>query len=139
MELIIRNIILITAVSVFFTVGCNGYEKVSDREKMYDVASVLKDIATNVDGLIKYGNGKYLEESELILEAVNNDQSRLKIFDGFELHVKIEGNDSSLLLCKEGDAILEDTGCTAESDLHHWRANYLPACDFTIDLSAVCQ
>lgn len=139
MELIIRNIILITAVSVFFTSGCKGYEKASDREKMYDVASALKDIATSVDGLIKYGNGNNLEESELILEAVNNDQSRLKIFDGFELHIKIEGNDSSLLLCKESEAILEDTGCTAESDLHHWRSDHLPVCEFTIDLSAVCH
>lgn len=139
MELIIYRKVFVAVFALILVPGCNGYEKTSDPEKMYDIASGLKDVATSVDGLVKFGNGKSLTESELILEAVNQNRSRLNIFQGFELHVKIEGNNSSLLLCKGDEAMIEDTGCTPESDLNHWRSASAAACEFTIDLQAICQ
>lgn len=133
----IRTVIVVVA--LFFVSGCNGYERTSDPERMHDIASNLKDVATSVDGLVKFGNGQSLSESELLLEAVDHDKSRLRVFDGFELHVRRVGKNSSLLLCKGDQAIIEDTGCTPQSDLNYWQIELKKPCNFTIELLAVCN
>ncbi|MDV6317212.1 hypothetical protein [Idiomarina sp. HP20-50] len=134
-----KKILTLTLLSLLLVAGCNSYADSSDPEKMYDIASDLKDLAAGVDALVKFDNGKNLTKSELLLKAVNHDSSRLEIFTGYDLQLKIEGENSSVLLCEGNRAIIEDSGCSAKSDIHHWKNDSVMACEFTLDLTKVCK
>ena len=117
--------------------GCQANDNKS--EIMYDYDSRLKTIASGVDGLVKFGDGQSLSKDELLLKAVNGKTELLQFPEGYSLSVRIIGNDSEIMLCNNEGALIEDTGCTAKSDLHHWQSATVVPCEFTLKLSDLCH
>lgn len=131
-----------TFVAVLFAVaviGCGSNSKAREPEVMYDMASQLKDIALAVQGTVKYDDGERMSDKELLLAALGNDKSSLEIFGEYQLHVLVEGKRSSLMLCDDEVALIEDSGCTAEVDAHYWNANKPYSCEFKLELAKVCN
>lgn len=120
-------------------VGCDSLPKNKDPEIMYDLASRLKHLATAVDGLVKFADGDKLSKDELLLAAVKNEPSKLRFLEGYTTKVKIEGNNTAMLICRNETAVVEDAGCTAASDVQHWQASQPVACVFTLTLAQICQ
>ncbi|RUO66249.1 hypothetical protein SAMN06297229_0259 [Pseudidiomarina planktonica] len=139
MAMIYRTVTGIAVVLAVLLSGCNSHADTKDPETMYDIASELKDISTSVQGLVKYGNGNELSESNLILQAIDNDESRLEIFSDYTLRVRVDGQRSSVLLCDDDIALIEDSGCTPEVDLHHWNTDVANQCSFVLNLDKVCD
>lgn len=117
--------------------GCQAND--NEVENMYDYASRIKTIASGVDGLVKYGNGKSLLNNELLLKAVNGQSEKLQFPHDYSLLIKVVGNNSEVMLCRNEKALIEDTGCTAKSDLHHWKTQESPPCEFTLNLDDLCN
>lgn len=134
-----QKISVLAGVLLVSLLGCNSFASDTDPEAIYDLASRMKHVATSVDGLVKFGDGKTLSKEELLLAAVKNDPTKLEFLDGYTTNIKVEGNNTAILLCKDETAVIEDTGCTAESDVHHWKADQPVACSFTLNLDQVCQ
>lgn len=139
MELMSKTTLVTVLTILILTPGCKAQNELNDSEKMYDLASDLKDIASGVDGVVKYGDGRSLSETELLLESVNNNEKRLEKFSDFQLRVKVEGNNSAVLLCQDDIALIEDSGCTAESDLQSWNDDITRSCDFSLNLKKICR
>lgn len=129
------GILMFLAISIS---GCNSRADTKDPEIMYDMASKLKDISLGVQGHTKYSDTSEFNESDLLLKAVNNDLSKLEIFGEYKLRVRVDGKRSSVLLCDDDTALIEDTGCTPEVDLHHWNSDASIQCDFIINLDKAC-
>lgn len=112
-------------------------------EEMFDLASKLKDLATAVDGTLKFSDTKFDQsthsQTALLLEAVNNDVQKLEPFSDYELILSIQEDNAILLLCDDDIALIEDIGCTAKSDLQHWQATQSHSCQITLDATALCQ
>ncbi|MCU8024391.1 hypothetical protein RJP56_17625 [Shewanella baltica] len=123
----------------FAVLGCGCQANDNKPEIMYDYASRLKTIASGVDGLVKFGDGQSLSNEELLLKAVNGKNELLQFPEGYSLSVRVIGNNSEVMLCSNERALIEDTGCTAKSDLHHWQAETAVSCDFTLNLSDLCH
>tara|TARA_R110002020_G_scaffold360574_5_gene573359 strand:- start:870 stop:1292 length:423 start_codon:yes stop_codon:yes gene_type:complete len=131
--------ISVTLLIAMATVGCNSHAQTKDPEVMYDMASKLKDIAFEVQGLVKYGDGESLSNSELLLAAIDNDKSTLEIFGEYEISILVEGTRTALMLCDNKVALIEDSGCTPEVDAHYWNEDKIYSCDFKLELEKVCH
>ncbi|MEI8616564.1 hypothetical protein P4S63_00600 [Pseudoalteromonas sp. B193] len=64
---------------------------------MADLASQLKDIATAVDGTLKFSETSYSTTDELLKAAVNNDLSKLAPFGEYTLIVNVQDDNAVLL------------------------------------------
>lgn len=106
---------------------------------MADLASQLKDISAAVDGTLKFSSQTYTEPHALLMAAINNNQDKLIPFKGYELKIFTQGKNAVLLLCEDGVLLIEDVGCTAQSDLQHWQSTNALACQHTIDTSQICN
>ena len=87
--------------------GCYTPKK-NNPEVMADLASQLKDIATAVDGTLKFSETSYSTTDEL-------------------------------LKCDANTALIEDAGCTAQSDIQHWGAGVIHQCEITINAQQLCN
>lgn len=139
MATILRKPFGVVAFLAILVSGCSSQANTKDPETMYDIASELKDISTAVQGLVKYSDASNLSEPDILLEAVDNDSTRLEIFADYKLRVRVDDQRSSVLLCDDDVALIEDTGCTPEVDLHHWNSGAANQCHFTIDLADLCH
>ena len=106
---------------------------------MADLASQLKDIATAVDGTLKFSETSYSTTDELLKAAVNNDLSKLAPFEEYTLIVNVQDDDAVLLLCDANTALIEDAGCTAQSDIQHWGSGVIHQCEITINAQQLCN
>lgn len=125
--------------TAFTLIGCNSHAAKYDPEVMYDLASHLKDVAESVDGLVKFGGGKAMSNDQLIIAATETYPERRELFDQYNLLIKVEGDNAALLLCESNVALIEDAGCTAISDVQHWKSDQILPCEFTIDVSVICN
>lgn len=138
MAITIEKWLVAYLLTAFTLLGCNSHAAKYDPEVMYDLASHLKDVAESVDGIVKFGDGKMMSNDELIKVATESYPERREIFSRYNLLIKIDGANSALLLCKSNVALIEDSGCTAVSDVQHWMSDQEIPCEFTIDVSAIC-
>ncbi|KKM96843.1 hypothetical protein LCGC14_1174050 [marine sediment metagenome] len=106
---------------------------------MADLASQLKDIATAVDGTLKFSETPYSTTDELLKAAVNNDLSKLTPFNEYTFIVDVQGDNAVLLLCDADTALIEDVGCTAQSDIQHWQAKKAQKCEVTVNAQQFCN
>ena len=118
--------------------GCYTPKK-NNPEVMADLASQLKDIATAVDGTLKFSETPYSTTDELLKAAVNNDLSKLAPFGKYTLIVNVQDDNAVLLLCDANTALIEDAGCTAQSDIQHWGAEAIHQCEITINAQQLCN
>ncbi|CAM3049028.1 hypothetical protein [Pseudoalteromonas distincta] len=118
--------------------GCYT-SKNNNPEVMADLASQLKDIASAVDGTLKFSETPYSSTDELLKAAVNNDLSKLTPFNEYTFIVDVQDDNAVLLLCDADTALIEDAGCTAQSDIQHWKSGALQQCKITINAQQLCN
>lgn len=112
----------------------------SERD-MYFTASALTKLSAAVDVTVRFNRSSgSLSDSELLRLSVSDDQSLLAPFEHYTVRVLRNGRRSVVLVCEHdgGRALLEDAGCTAKLDRHHWQSVPVVACDFTLDVITTC-
>lgn len=111
-------------------------------EEMLSAASALTKVAFAVDGATRYGDlPDGATDDELLARATEDDPDLLRPFAQYRVLVRRQGTNSEVLLCTADltKALIEDAGCSAPSDVHHWKTLPLPPCAFVLNLEAVCQ
>lgn len=131
-----KNLILLS--TIVLSVACTSLVNTYDPEKMANLASQLKDISAAVDGTLKFSSQTYTDPQALLMAAINNEQNKLDPFEGYQLKVFIQDKNAVLLLCEDDVLLIEDAGCTAQSDLQHWQSTQSKACATTLDTNLVC-
>jgi hypothetical protein len=131
---------------IFITIICCGcayffqsYKYTEDA--MFIKAAAIKKLSAAVESSARYKDiPEDLKNDDLLKKATENNPRLLQGFEGFSLKAITVNKHSIVLLCdsKEEYALIEDTGCTGEVDIHHWQNNTRPPCEFTIDTSVVC-
>jgi hypothetical protein len=111
-------------------------------EKMTIAASALTKVAAAAEGMARYGqvpNGTS-DEAFLIL-ATEHDPALLQPFANYRVRARRQDRHAAVLLCTAdgSEALIEDLGCTAASDVHHWRSLPRHGCEFSLDLAEVCK
>ncbi|MBQ4858482.1 hypothetical protein [Pseudoalteromonas sp. MMG007] len=127
------------ATLLILAMGCTTSSQNKSPELMSDLASQLKDIATAVDGTLKFSDTKFESTDALLMAAINNDLSKLAPFDTYTLIVDVQKNNAVLLLCDKNSALIEDVGCTAQSDIQHWQAKKAQKCEVTANAQKLCN
>lgn len=125
-----------------FVILAAGCATPSPEREMNSLASALTKLAAAVDASVRYDDPMAgLSDTNLLRLATAHDPSLLAPFARFELHVQRVGSDSSVLICRasEGQAVLEDAGCTALMERHHWKSQTALACEPTLDLPTICK
>lgn len=126
-------------VLVILATGC---ATPTPEREMNSLASALTKLAAAVDASVRYDDPPTgLSDTEMLRLATSHDPSLLASFASFELHVQRVGSDSSVLICRAsaGQAVLEDAGCTALMERHHWKSQTALACEPTLDLPTICK
>ncbi|WP_394227913.1 hypothetical protein [Pseudoalteromonas spongiae] len=129
---------LILIMGMLFCIACANKQNEYEPERMADLASQLKDIAAALDGTLKFSDTHYTEGQQLLQDTINDDTNRLAPFNQYQLHVIIDKNNAALLLCDNNTLLIEDAGCTAQSDVQHWRQPN-NECKATLALSQICN
>lgn len=80
-----------------------------------------------------------LTGAELVRLATEHDPRLLTPVKGYIVIARVEGRNSSVLVCQNNRSLLEDAGCTAEADIHRWQHVPLLPCGFSLDLAALCE
>lgn len=119
--------------------GCSSLANAHDPEKMADLASQLKDISAAVDGTLKFSTKTYTDPQALLMAAINSNKNKLTPFEDYQLKVFIQDKNAILLLCEDDILLIEDAGCTAQSDIQHWQSTDQQACKVTINASKICK
>jgi len=81
-----------------------------------------------------------LSEREFLEFSTRHDRSLLEPFAGFTLRALWRDRRGIVLVCTADGKVrlLEDAGCTAELDKHHWRETE-SACEFSINVAEACR
>ena len=111
-------------------------------EDLLRAASALTKVAIAVDGATRYGGlPDSATDDELLALATADDRELLRPFTNFRVVARRQGAHSEVLLCTSDltNALIEDAGCSAPSDVHHWKTLPLPPCAFVLNLEDVCQ
>lgn len=131
---------LTSAVVFVMLLGCASAQAQSEAE-MNELGSALTKLSSAVESTVRYKNqGADLSDEQLLVLATRHDPSLLEPFEGYRLHVLREYGHSAVLVCSSDGrvSLLEDTGCTARMDQHHWEFSLKRPCRFTLDLGSVC-
>ncbi|MBS1159781.1 MAG: hypothetical protein H6R15_2200 [Proteobacteria bacterium] len=116
-------------------------EELSERSMMITAAALTR-LAMAVDAAIRDEpeQSAELENQALLQFAARADGELLSRFAGLQLRVRRGEGSAALLVCSADGrrALLEDTGCTAALDRPLWREAGVAACEFRLDLAALC-
>lgn len=111
-------------------------------DRMYSLASALTRLTSAVESAVRYKNVSPDAGDEAVLElATRHDRGLLEPFARYRLRVQRQGRDAVVLVCSRTYAVrlLEDAGCSARLDRHHWRSPVALPCEFTIDVATACR
>lgn len=125
---------------VFLLFGCASAQARSEGE-MNELGSALTKLSSSVESTVRYKKqGAGLSDEQLLLLSTQHDPAILEPFQGYYLRVLRQGGHSAVLVCTPdgSTALLEDAGCTARMEQHHWRKIPERPCEFTLNLNAVC-
>jgi len=134
-----RFSLVIVAVVLLFS-GCAGAQ-VRSETKMNELGSALTKLSSAVESTVRYKEVETdLADDKLLILSTKHDPGILEPFQGYKLRVLRQNSHTAVLVCTEDGlaALLEDAGCTARMDQHHWKSQPLPSCEFTLDLDKVC-
>lgn len=131
------------SVLLIFIAACSSapLAQTPNEEEMLITASALTKVAAAAESAARYKEPPAdLSEQEFLTFATSHDPSLLEPFTGYQLRALRKDRRSVVLVCSADGAIrlLEDAGCTAELDRHHWREPDSP-CEFSINVAEVCQ
>lgn len=110
-------------------------------DAMNRIASSLTKLSAAVDAVVRYDDLPPDASDSLIWKKVQaSNPSLLGDFDGYSLKLTRVGVDSEVLVCDGAGriAFLEDAGCTAKLDLHHWSREASVPCEQVLSLKEVC-
>lgn len=130
-------------ISLFFLTACSTspLAQTSSEEEMLVKASALTKLAAAAESAIRYKEpSPDLSEREFLEFSTHHDPSLLEPFTGLRLHVLRKDRRAVVLVCSADGTIrlLEDAGCSALLDRHHWRDPVFP-CEFSVNPEAECQ
>jgi hypothetical protein len=111
-------------------------------ERMYALAPAVMRLALAVESAVRYKNAPAELSDDALLEfATRHDRTLLEPLAHYRVRAKRQGRDAVVLVCgrKEPVRLLEDAGCSAKLDRHHWRSPQALPCDFTLDADAACS
>lgn len=129
--------------SLFFLAACTTtpMAQTPSEEEMLVKASALTKLAAAAESAIRYKEPpQNLSEQQFLEFSTRHDPSLLEPFTGLQLRARRKDRRAVILVCSADGAIrlLEDAGCTAELDRHHWRTPGFP-CEFSVDPVVACQ
>ncbi|MBD8511368.1 hypothetical protein L6J37_19975 [Photobacterium sp. WH77] len=131
MKLLIKLALLMAITS------CSAQAEYSD-EAMYDLASILKDVAQAVDGEIKFGEINNLADEQIIANAMSSAPDKLAKLNEYQMILDIQGDHAVMLLCDGDVALMEDAGCNAAFDNRYWHQPQHNTCKVSLNASSVC-
>lgn len=111
-------------------------------ERMYALAPALTRLTSAVESATRYKNTPPELRDDALLEfATRHDRSLLAPFERYRLLAQRQGRDAVVLVCgrKQPVRLLEDAGCSAKLDRHHWRSPEVLPCEFTLNIGAACS
>ncbi|WP_341502468.1 hypothetical protein [Gallaecimonas sp. GXIMD4217] len=115
--------------------GCAGADR---GEELLPLASALTKLSAAVEAQVRYGQAPAdLDDQALLALATGHDPGLLAPFAGYELRVRRDNGHGLVLVCDDGRALLEDAGCTGPLDAQRW--HQASACDFSLELAAICR
>lgn len=120
--------------------ACNG-SWANEEEDMMILASALTKVATALESTVRYKNPpEGAVDQELIEFATKHDPGMLTPFKKYLLRAKGDNRHGVVLLCTiDGKKrLIEDAGCSAKVDAHHWRTKPAQTCDFALDITEIC-
>jgi hypothetical protein len=103
-------------------------------------ASALTKVAATAESAIRYKEpSPDLSEQEFLEFSTRHDPSLLEPFTGLQLRALRKDGHAVVLVCNADGTIrlLEDAGCTAVLDRHHWRESE-SQCEFSVDPAVLC-
>ncbi|MEL6114051.1 hypothetical protein P0Y67_02445 [Photobacterium sp. SP02] len=131
MKLLIKLALLMALTS------CSAQAEYSD-ETMYDLASILKDVAQAVDGEIKFGEINNLADDQIIAKAMSSAPDKLAKLNEYQVILEIQGDNAVMLLCDGDVALMEDAGCNTAFDNSYWHQPQHNTCKISLSASSVC-
>jgi hypothetical protein len=134
-----RNATVVLVAATLLVGGPARGDEVADR--MFRLSSALVRLTSAVEAAVRYENVPADASDDAILAlATNHDRSLLKPFERYRVRVQRQGRDAVVLVCgqKQPIRLLEDAGCSASMDRHHWKSATALPCEFTIDVVAAC-
>lgn len=117
--------------------ACSAQAEYSD-EAMYDLASILKDVAQAVDGEVKFGEIHNLADEQIIANAMSSAPDKLAKLSEYQVVLEIQGDNAVMLLCDGDVALMEDAGCNAAFDNGYWHQPKHNTCKISLNASSVC-
>ena len=111
-------------------------------EEMLTAASALTKVAAAAEASVRYGNPpENLSDAEFLQFATAHDPALLRPFSKYRLKALRQDRHAVILVCSVDGAValIEDAGCTAQSDRHHWKLIPPPSCNFTLQPGLLCQ
>lgn len=116
-------------------------EERAREEEMLIAASALTKVAAAAEVSVRYGNPPWnLSDEEFLKFATAHDPVLLQPFAKYRLKALRQDLHAVILVCSaDGSiALIEDAGCSAQSDRHHWRSMPALACVFTLEPAKIC-
>lgn len=110
-------------------------------EEMLTAASALTKVAAAAEASVRYGNPpENLSDAEFLQFATAHDPALLLPFAKYRLRSLRKERHAVILMCSADGAmaLIEDAGCTAQLDRHHWQSAPAPSCAFTLDPAKIC-
>lgn len=110
-------------------------------ERMYALASAVTRLTSAVESAVRYKNAPPELRDDALLEfATRHDRGLLEAVKKYRVLARRDGRDAVVLVCgrKQAVRLLEDAGCSAKLDRHHWRSPEVLPCEFTLSAAAAC-
>lgn len=119
-----------------------SFSYADNKEEMLQKASFLTKVATAVESTVRYKNPPADAVDDVLLKlSTQHDPAMLDPFTKYKLRAKGMNDHGLVLLCTADGTtrLIEDAGCTAKTDAHHWQGDEKGPCEFTLDTNEVCK
>lgn len=110
-------------------------------DTMYSLSVELNKLTTTLEGYKQLANPPAsLSDKEFLDKAVAHDPELLTPFSDYILILDKNNEFVSLIMCSANatQALLQDAGCTSQSDRHLWNEGNIFPCEPLPDAFAVC-
>ena len=138
---------LIIVITLLLSLTSCATKSQYSEEVMFDMASILKDVAQAVDGELKFGDTAGLTKKEIFENAISANPAQitklsLLAIDGnisnYRILSEFQGNNAVMLICDGDTALMEDAGCNSEFDKIYWDSPKPYSCQIKLDAAAIC-
>lgn len=132
------NKLVVFATTLMLITACVHGGNAAEKE-MSEVSAALTKVSAAVHVTVRYETPvPPLADAALLDRATTYNTSLLDRFTAYALKARQVGKNSSVLVCKDDVALIEDAGCTGELDAPIWESQPDQPCDYVLDLATVC-